>query len=181
MDYLKNIYEEKGIIYIISQIIGFVAAALLLLSYQQPTHKRIVTVQACAGFLFAIQYLLLGEYAGAVGNVVSFIRCITYYFRGRSKFADSIACPIIFSLLAGAGGILTYTGQISLLPMAAMMISSFVIWSPKTQKLRALTMPTSIMWLIYNISCGSISGTITEILSELSIIIGLFRFRKKKK
>ena len=65
------------------------------------------------------------------------------------------------------------------LPMAAMMISSFVMWNPKTQQLRALTVPTSLMWLIYNIINNSYSGTATEIFNLLSIAIGLFRFRKK--
>jgi hypothetical protein len=64
--------------------------------------------------------------------------------------------------------------------MVAMMISSFVMWNPHTQQLRALTMPTSLMWLIYNVICDSYSGTVTEIFNQISMIIGLIRFRKKK-
>lgn len=180
MDIISNYFADKDITFIISQVIGFVAAALLLLSFQQKTHRRIVVMQFCSGLLFATQYFLLGAYEGMVGNIVGFIRSIVYCFRGKSKFADSIICPIIFSILAGAGGLLTYTSPVSLLPMAAMMISSFVIWNPRTQELRALTIPTSLMWLIYNIICGSVSGTVTEILCQLSIYIGLFRFRNKK-
>ena len=40
-------------------------------------------------------------------------------------------------------------------------------------------MPTSAMWLIYNLICSSYSGTVTEILNLISISIGLIRFRKK--
>ena len=36
------------------------------------------------------------------------------------------------------------------------------------------------MWLIYNIICRSYSGTATEICCEISIIIGLIRFRNKR-
>lgn len=180
MDLIKNYFSGKDAKFIVSQCIGFLAAAILLLSFQQKTHKRIVIMQACSGFLFVVQYFMLGAYEGMVGNLVGMTRSIAFSFRGKSKFVDSIACPIIFSLLAGAGGIFTYTSPISLLPMAAMMISSFVIWNPRTQQLRALTLPTSFMWLIYNLICGSVSGTVTEILSELSIIIGLIRFRNKK-
>jgi hypothetical protein len=180
MGFITSFVEGKDLKFIISQTIGLIAAALLLLSFQQRTHKRIVLMQFCSGFLFALQYFLLGAYEGMVGNIVGFVRCIVYCFRGKSKFADSIACPIIFSILAGAGGLLTYTNPVSLLPMAAMMISSFVIWNPRAQELRALTIPTSLMWLIYNIICGSVSGTVTEILGQLSIYIGLFRFRNKK-
>lgn len=180
MEFIKNYFADKDITFIISQFIGFVAAAILLLSFQQKTHKRIVAMQACSGLLFAVQYLMIGAYAGMAGNLVGVIRSLVYMQRGKSKFADSIACPIVFAVIAAISGILTYEKPISLLPMAAMIISSFVMWSPKTQKLRALTMPTSAMWLIYNVLEKSYSGTVTEIFNLLSIIIALIRFRKKK-
>ena len=180
MSFIKNYFSGKDATFIVSQCIGFLAAAILLLSFQQKTHKRIVIMQACSGLLFAVQYFMLGAYEGMIGNIVGMTRSIAFSFRGKSKFVDSIACPIIFSLLAGTGGLLTYSSPASLLPMAAMMISSFVMWNPHTQQLRALTMPTSLMWLIYNVICDSYSGTATEIFNQISIIIGLIRFRKKK-
>ena len=179
MDFLTNYFSGKDTTFIVSQLIGFIAAALLLLSFQQRTHRRIVVMQACSGFLFAVQYFMLGAYEGMIGNVVGFTRSIAYSFRGKSKAVDHIACPVIFAILAGLGGLATYTSPASLLPMTAMMISSFVIWSPKTQQLRALTMPTSAMWLIYNVICSSYSGVVTEVLNLVSITIGLIRFRKK--
>lgn len=180
MEFIKNYFAENDITFIISQLIGAAAAALLLLSFQQRTHKRIVVMQIFSGLLFSVQYLMIGAYEGMVGNIVGLTRGIAYSFRTKSKLVDSIACPIIFAVLAGLGGLATYSSPVSLLPMAAMMISSFVLWNPKTQQLRALTFPTSFMWLIYNIICRSYSGVITEVLSEISIIIGLIRFRKKK-
>ena len=179
MEILKEYFSGKDTTFIISQLIGFVAAALLLLSFQQRTHKRIVVIQACSGFLFAVQYLMLGAYEGMIGNVVGFTRSIAYSFRGNSKAVDHIACPVVFAILAGIGGIATYTSPASLLPMAAMIITSFVNWSPNTQQLRALNMPTSAMWLIYNVICSSYSGIVTEVLNLLSITVGLIRFRKK--
>lgn len=180
MDFIRSFFEGKDTTFIISQVIGFIAAALLLFSYQQRTHRRIVAMQFCSGLLFALQYFLLGAYEGMVGNIVGFSRSVAFCFRGKSKFVDSIACPIVFAVLAGIGGAITYESPVSLLPMTAMIISSFVMWNPKTQELRALTIPTSLMWLIYNIICGSYSGTATEILCLISIFIGLFRFRNKK-
>ncbi|MBQ3044381.1 MAG: YgjV family protein [Clostridia bacterium] len=179
MDFIKNYFTGKDTAFIISQIIGFVAAAILLLSFQQRTHRRIVAMQACSGLLFAVQYFMIGAYEGMAGNIIGLIRSSVFLFRGKSRFVDSIACPIVFAILAAASGIITYTSPASLLPMAAMMISSFVMWNPKTQQLRALTVPTSLMWLIYNIISSSYSGTVTEIFNLLSIAIGLIRFRKK--
>lgn len=180
MEFIKNYFAGKDTVFIISQIIGFIAAAILLLSFQQRTHKRIIGMQACSGMLFALQYLMIGAYEGMAGNIVGMIRSFVFLFRGKSKFVDSIACPIVFAAVAAVSGIITYASPASLLPMAAMMISSFVMWNPKTQQLRALTVPTSVMWLIYNLISHSYSGTVTEIFNLLSIFIGLIRFRKKR-
>ena len=180
MAYITKFFKGGDAVFIVSQCIGVIAAALLLLSFQQRTHRRIVVMQAFSGFLFAVQYFMLGAFEGMTGNIVGMARAVAYSFRGKSKFADSRACPVVFACLAAIGGAITYSSPVSLLPTLAMVISSFVMWSPKTQKLRALTLPTSLMWLIYNIICRSYSGTATEICCEISIIIGLIRFRSKR-
>lgn len=180
MEIIKNLIAEKGVIYLISQIISIVATFFLLISYQQRTHRRIVGMQAIAGLLFGTQYLMIGQYAGMICNWLGMVRCIFYSFRTRSKIVDSPVFPCVFAALFALSGFFTYTTPVSLLPTVAMMISSFVLWNIKAQQLRALTLPTSIMWLIYNASCGAVVAVGTELLSEVSVFIGLFRFRKKK-
>lgn len=86
-----NFIAEKGAAFVASQIISVVAAALLLASFQQRTHRRIVVIQAMSGLLFGTQYFLLGAYEGMVCNLVGMARAVTYSFRGKSKFVDSIA------------------------------------------------------------------------------------------
>ena len=180
MNVIKELIAENGIVYLISQIISIIATFFLLISYQQPTHKRIVGMQAIAGLLFGTQYLMIGQYAGMMCNYIGMVRCICYSFRTKSKIVDSALCPCVFAAMFAISGIFTYTTPLSVLPTIAMMISSFVLWNIKAQHLRALTLPTSIMWLIYNASCGAIIAVGTEILSEVSIFIGLFRYREKK-
>lgn len=175
-----NFIAEKGAAFVASQIISVVAAALLLASFQQRTHRRIVVIQAMSGLLFGTQYFLLGAYEGMVCNLVGMARAVTYSFRGKSKFVDSIACPIIFAAAFVVSSIVTYKNLFSLLPMAAMVLASFVLWSPKTQRLRALTLPSSFMWLVYNAANSSYVACLTEVLCEISIVIGLIRFRDKK-
>lgn len=180
MSAIKNLIDEKGIIYLISQIISIIASVLLLLSFQMKKHRTILLMQSAAGLLFGIQYTMIGAYEGAVCNFIGMARAFACSFRTRSKVVDSKLCPLFFAICFCASGIFTYTSAFSLLPLAAMVISSFVLWNPKTQQLRALTLPTSVMWLVYNYHCGSLVACITELSAEISILIGLFRFRKKK-
>lgn len=177
---LTEIISQKGAAFVASQVISVIAAAALLLSFQQRTHRKIVAMQAFSGLLFATQYFLLGAYEGMICNVIGMLRATTYYFRGKSKFIDSVFCPLLFAAAFVVSGIVTYKNPYSLLPTGAMVIASFVMWSPKTQKLRALTLPSSFMWLVYNAACSSYVACLTEMLCEVSIVIGLIRFRKKK-
>ena len=83
MDFLSEFVAKNSPKIIVSQLIGFVASGLLLFSFQQRTHKRIVAMQAFSGFLFAVQYYMLGAYEGMAGNIVGMTRAVAYYFRGR--------------------------------------------------------------------------------------------------
>lgn len=175
-----KLFENTDTQFIISQIISAVATLLLLLSFQQKTHKRIVIMQAFSGLLFGIQYMMLGAYEGMVCNYIGAVRSVIYSFRGKSKAVDSIFCPVIFAVIFAVSGIITYKNIFSLLPILAMAIASFVLWMPKTQQLRALTMPTSAMWLVYNAVSHSYVAVLTEVLNLISIVIALIRFRKGK-
>lgn len=174
-----KLFENADSQFIISQIISAIATVLLLLSYQQKTHKRIVLMQAASGTLFGIQYMMLGAYEGMICNYIGAVRSVAYSFRNNSKIVDSIFCPIVFAVFFTVSGIVTYQNLFSLLPIVAMCISSFVLWSPKTQQLRALSMPTCAMWLVYNAVSHSYVAVLTEVLNLISIVIGLIRFRKK--
>ncbi len=175
-----NIFESIQTQFIVSQIFSAIATFLLLFSFQQKTHKKIVLMQAASGVLFGIQYMLIGAYEGMICNYIGAIRSIVYSFRGRSKIVDSIICPAVFAVIFAISGIITYKNIFSLLPIVAMAISSFVLWSPKTQQLRALSMPTSAMWLVYNAISHSYVAVLTEVLNLISIIIALIRFRSTK-
>ena len=104
MAYITKFFKGGDAVFIVSQCIGVIAAALLLLSFQQRTHRRIVVMQAFSGFLFAVQYFMLGAFEGMTGNIVGMARAVAYSFRGKSKFADSRACPVVFACLAAIGG-----------------------------------------------------------------------------
>lgn len=180
MKSISTLIAEGGTKYIISQIISILASIVLLSSFQMKKHRTIVAMQAVAGLLFGIQYFLIGAYVGAACNVVAMVRSSAYAFRGKSKFVDSIACPIFFAVIVVVVNIFTYSSPASLLPITAMVISSFVLWDTKTQQLRAMTLPTSFEWLIYNFICGSYVACVTELLDEASICVGLYRYRRKR-
>lgn len=165
---------------IVGQIIGFIAMAIIVVSYQQKSHKNILTFQMVSGLLFTIHYLLLGAYTGAVMNLLGAFRSLIYSSRGK-KWASTILWPIVFSIAFLISGILTWDNSFSVFPLIAMLMSSVVLWIEQPRINRILSLPTSTCWLIYNIKTVSIPGIITEVFVLSSIVIGIIRLDIKKK
>ena len=164
----------------IGQIIGFVAMTIIVASYQQKSHKKILTLQMISGFLFTVHYLLLGAYTGAAMNLLGAFRSLVYSNRSQ-KWASSVLWPIGFSVSFLISGILTWENTFSIFPLIAMLMSSVVHWIEKPKINRIFSLPTSTGWLIYNIKTLSYPGIITEIFVLTSIVIGIVRLDIKKK
>lgn len=153
--------------------------AIIVISYQQKTHKNILVFQMVSGLLFTAHYVLIGAYTGAVMNLVGAFRSLVYSNRNK-KWASSVIWPVLFSIGFLISGILTWENVFSVLPLIAMLMSSIVLWIEQPKINRILSIPTSSCWLIYNIKTESIAGTATEIFVLASIIIGILRLDIKK-
>lgn len=154
--------------------------AIIVASYQQKSHKNILTFQMVSGLLFTVHYLLLGAYTGAVMNLLGAFRSLVYSNRGK-KWSSSIIWPVCFSIAFLISGILTWDNIFSVFPLIAMLMSSVVLWVEKPKINRMLSLPTSTCWLIYNIKTLSYPGITTEIFVLTSIIIGILRLDIKRK
>lgn len=154
--------------------------AIIVVSYQQKTHKNILIFQMASGLLFTVHYILLGAYTGAIMNLLGSFRSLVYANRSK-KWASSVIWPILFSIAFLISGILTWDNVFSIFPLIAMLMSSVVLWIEQPKINRMLSLPTSTCWLIYNIKTVSIAGIVTEIFVLTSIIIGIFRLDIKKK
>ncbi|MBQ6931548.1 MAG: YgjV family protein [Clostridia bacterium] len=164
----------------IGQIIGFVAMGIIVFSYQQKSHKNILTFQMVSGLLFTVHYLFLGAYTGCISNLIGAGRSAIYANRGKNSFCSAKLWPVIFSIVFIVSGIPTWLNIFSVFPMIAMVVSSVVLWIDSPKINRAFSIPTSACWLIYNIANLSYAGIATEIFVLSSIIIGMIRLDRKK-
>ncbi len=153
---------------------------IIVISYQQKSHKNILVFQMVSGLLFTVHYLLLGAYTGAIMNLLGAFRSLVYSNRGK-KWASSLVWPTVFSIGFLISGIMTWDNAFSVFPLIAMLMSSLVLWMEQPKINRIFSLPTSTCWLVYNIKTLSYPGIITEIFVLSSIIIGIIRLDIKKK
>ena len=73
---------------LLPQILGLLAVATFLLSYQQKKRKNIIITNVVSRLLYIFQYLLLGAFSGAVLDVLGMISSLIAE-RKHSKFIKS--------------------------------------------------------------------------------------------
>ena len=164
----------------IAQIAGIVAMILGCLSYQVKTSGGILRVQVVANCIWVAHYFMLGAYTGAILNLFAAVRNITYFWLNKKKTSNRTYYAMGFAVLCVLLSLMTYQSWISLLSMVGSTLQTFAFSCRKANTLRWLTLSGMPLWLTYNILEKSYSGTITEIISISSIVVGLFRYRKEK-
>ncbi len=174
----------------IAQGLGIAGMCMNVISYQQKTVKGVVTFQFFGSFLFVANYYLLGAVVGALLNLIASFRAIV--FMNKERFhADKPVWLWVFGALYVLSYILSFTlfGSeptlknllVEVLPLFGMMLTTISFQKKEAKKVRLLAMINSPFWLSYNLITFTIGGIIAELFSLTSILIGMFRFDRKKK
>ena len=164
---------------LIGQAFGILAVILTFVSYQCKGRKSLLTVQTLSSASTMIQYLLLGATTGFALNIVCILRNLVFYFKDKKPFGHPTV-PYILAVIMGIVGAFSWNGLPSLLIIPALMVNTVFI-SGAPQPLRKSILLTSSLILIYNIFNFAIGGIINEAVAITSSIIGICRFKDKKR
>lgn len=166
---------------LIIQGIGVLALICSLISFQQKKRIWLMIFHMSASILSAIQLFLLGAYAGAVLDLIAFMRTLIFSFGNRVMRMGLGTWRAIFlgqMLLAGA---LTFTDIYSLLAVLAGCLSTIALSMKKDFHVRLISLFVSPCWIVYNIVYGAYAGIVNELIAVVSIVIGIYRNDIKKK
>lgn len=164
---------------IIAQAIGVIAMTCAVISFQQRTHKGILTFQLIGNIFFTIHFFMLGAITGAILNLIAMVRAAIFVNKGK-KWAESILWFWFFCVASCVVGILSWEGYRSLLPIGGMICTTVAYWIKAPKIVRRVALPSSLMWIVYNGINGSFPGVITEVISIASIFIAMIRLDFKK-
>ncbi len=174
---------------ITAQAIGIVAMAFNILSYQQKTQKTVILFQMIGGMLFAANFLMLGAIVGGIMNIIAAARAIVFMNK-KIHSVDKRIVIGIFAILYALSYILTFTvfekeftllnGVLELLPVIAMMATTVSFCLRDARSIRRYGLISSPLWLIYNSVNLAIGAIICEVLSLISILIGIIRLDRKR-
>jgi hypothetical protein len=170
---------------VIAQIFGIFGMMMNILSFQRKEQKQIIFMQLVGSMFFAVNYLLIGAFVGALLNVSGIFRATVYYKREFFR-ADKIYWVFCFSAVYVLMYILSFTVfgtevdlknfAVELLPVVGMIITTISFYLGSAKKVRKIGIVNAPLWLTYNVINFTIGGIITESVSLISIIIGMIRY-----
>lgn len=162
----------------LGQILSIVGMLLTIVSFQMKTRKQILLMQTAGSTFFLLSYLLLQSWPAVYLNGVFLLRNMIFYFSGEKKWLEHPAWLWVLlcaAILAGSVGVQSWP---DVLPVVGSVFGTVAMYMKKENMLRLLKLGDSPCWLIYNCTVPSVGGIICEVFNIISIIVGLFRYRK---
>ena len=168
-------------LYILAQIIGFIAFFVSLIAYHRKDKKTILINMITANIINLVHYLLLGAYSGCITNLLAIFRdCFIIFKKNCNNFLNYFYL-IFFIILYIIASIFTFNGILSILPLLAALIYTIFIWNGNELRLKKIAFICYFIWLIYNIFVMSISGIVSNVISIVSTLIAIENEKRRCK
>ncbi len=174
---------------IIAQIIGIVAMAAIILSYQFKSPKKLMACQLVGTFLFMVNMIMIGAVTGAIMNLLGFLRSLVYMKPERLRIPLKVITALfVTSYIISYACVFLFLGTeptvenllLEFLPIIGMVAVTIGFASNNSKTIRRLGLINSPCWLTYNIFHFSIGGILCEAFGIVSILSATVRHDLKK-
>jgi hypothetical protein len=162
--------------FIAAQIAGLIGSGINIFSIQFKEKKKLLICFALANLLFAINFFLLSEYAGAVICLIAFAQTIvSYLFHIRNKEFPRILIPI-FIVISLICGFIAYESYIDILPAICSVLYIISIIQKKEKYIRDTVLVNVLLWVIYDAYVMAYTAMISDVFFTISTLIAIIRY-----
>jgi hypothetical protein len=159
-----------------AQIFGYLALVLGIAAFLQKRDQRLKILSASQCVVYAVHFFLLGNAPAAASASVSTARSLLS-MRFRSPFL--VALFLVVILWLGVHFVRTPAGWLPIISSCASTVAMFLC---RGITMRVILFGCTLLWLANNLICGSIGGTILELLIgtiNISTIVRMFSDRAR--
>lgn len=166
---------------IAANVIGVIGVVLYISSYQFKRRKTIVAMYTVANLMYVIQYLMLGAYTGVAMDFLALISSIIAKKKNNSFIAKyHIFIMLGLDALMIAAGLMLYQNVFSLFAVAAVITETTALWCTNENKIRALTLLATPLWLTYNVAFSAYGAVVGSVINLISLTTAIIRYRQPK-
>ncbi len=186
--FIQQLFENMTTTEIIGQILGIIVTIGCIITAQLPKRWQILLGQIFTNILSATNMFLVGQgLTACLPCFVAAVHCGLNVVRDRKGSTSPLWEKIIFSALYLAAWGLGFTlscvagtaSVLDLLPLLATVLFVASVLAPREQLMRLCSLGNATTYVIYNAIYGN-SAIFAHIFTIISLLIALFRYRKKK-
>jgi hypothetical protein len=157
--------------------LGIISTVII---YQQKTRVGLLVSKLISDVIWFAQYALISAWSGAAISIIAIIRELIFINRDK-KWAKSPLWLLLFLILSGVSGVVTWKNIYSIFPCIASALAVIGFWIGKPKLSRFISYPISGCMLTYAISNAAFMAILNELLSIGSSVVGNIRHDFKKK
>ena len=165
----------------VAQFFGVLVIIANVIAMQMKSKKKIIFCYFLVNLFSSIMFFLLKQYSGALICLFAiFQTVINNCFERKEKDIPKtiIAVYVIISIILGG---VTFKIYIDIMPIICSILFTILILQKKEANIRKLALINIIIWVVYDLLCKAYTGAISDIITLISTIIGIYRFDIKKK
>lgn len=150
--------------------------------YQQKEQKKLLIAKMTADFLWALHYAFLLAWNGTVLCGIAFSRSFVFLNEGK-KWANKKIWLAVFLVLGIGLNVAAWKNLFSIFPCLAGILAVVSFWQSRPIVSKILAYPISLCMIVYDISCHSVLGLISEsiVLTSCTISLLLVKAKNAKK
>ena len=157
------------------QMIGLAGTVFYFLSYQCKKNRNLFRIQFLSYLCYTAHLILLDAMTGGISYILNMFRSLC--LGSKNEFLKSKKMCWIICALQLATMVVTWSGWISVLPVAANIAATIGGYTHDGRKIRITGMCiNSPLWILYDIFVGSWAGLLDEVISVCSMIISVVRY-----
>lgn len=173
----------------IAMIFSILGMLVNIVSFQVKNKKPLLVFQTIGNVLFLISFIFNVSPIAVILNVIYVMRNFVYLWldgkRGKPMY---VACAFLSAAFLISYAVYTLIAQHSLtedlwnfVPVAASIFGTVASACVDVNKYRMWKYGDSFCWLFFNarFGLGAIGGVLGEVLNQISLTVGIIRYRKK--
>ena len=173
-----------------AMIFSILGMLVNIVSFQVKNKKPLLVFQTIGNVLFLISFVFNASGIAVILNVIYVTRNFIYMKldgkRGKHMYVTcALLCAafiISYTVYTLVAGLAAAENLWNLVPVAASIFGTIASACVVVNKYRLWKYGDSICWLFFNarFGLGAIGGVVGEVLNQISLTVGLIRYRKKK-
>ena len=164
--------------FIISQMIRFIASILGIAADADLNKKRMYILNGISNTLTAISYFMINAITWGIGASISVLRNIYVYFSNKKP---STIVAIVYSIIVIAISIPEINGIVSIIPIVIVLLYSWALFSDNMKLIKLSIIIVDILGIIYDFYVGAPVGVAANALSLILTVISEIRYFRKNK